>query len=103
MQKFTRAITREIDLAGERLAVTFDAQGISVRPVGSRKPPHAMSWGSFLRCLHSCATSEASADQVATAVRELRSAPTGSTAGSEQHSGGEAPAPAEHAGAPHPM
>ena len=35
MQKFTRAITREIEVGGERLALTFTEQGMSVRPVGS--------------------------------------------------------------------
>jgi cell wall assembly regulator SMI1 len=44
MQKFTRALTREIEVAGERLAVTLDAEGLTVRPVGSRRPPHTLSW-----------------------------------------------------------
>jgi cell wall assembly regulator SMI1 len=44
MQKFTRALTREIEVAGERLAVTLDEQGLTVRPVGSRRPPHTLSW-----------------------------------------------------------
>jgi hypothetical protein len=44
MQKFTRALTREIEVGGERLAVTLDADGLTVRPVGSRRPPHTLSW-----------------------------------------------------------
>jgi cell wall assembly regulator SMI1 len=44
MQQFTRALTREIQVAGERLAITFDNDGLSVRPVGSRRPPLALSW-----------------------------------------------------------
>jgi cell wall assembly regulator SMI1 len=44
MQQFTRALTREITVGGERLAVTFDKDGLSVRPVGSRRPPMALSW-----------------------------------------------------------
>jgi cell wall assembly regulator SMI1 len=44
MQQFTRALTREIQVGGERLAVTFDKDGLTIRPVGSRRPPHALSW-----------------------------------------------------------
>ena len=36
MQKFTRALTREIEIAGERFVVTLDAAGLAIRPVGSR-------------------------------------------------------------------
>src|SRR5262249_55873474 len=42
--KFTRALTREIEIGGERLAVTLDAGGVTVRPVGSRRPPHTLGW-----------------------------------------------------------
>jgi cell wall assembly regulator SMI1 len=48
MQKFTRPLTREIAVAGERLAVTLDAEGISVRLVGSRKPPHEITWSEVI-------------------------------------------------------
>jgi cell wall assembly regulator SMI1 len=44
MQKFTRALTREIEIGGERLAVTLDAGGVTIRPVGSRRPPHTLGW-----------------------------------------------------------
>jgi cell wall assembly regulator SMI1 len=44
MQKFTRALTREVEVGGERLAVTLDAGGVTVRPVGSRRPPHHLGW-----------------------------------------------------------
>jgi cell wall assembly regulator SMI1 len=50
MQKFTRPLTREIELAGERLALTFSDEGIAARPVGSRKPPREISWGAVV-CL----------------------------------------------------
>ena len=50
MQKFTRPLTREIELGGERLALTLSADGVVVRPVGSRKPPHEMSWDKLLLC-----------------------------------------------------
>jgi len=36
VQKFTRPITREVEIGSERLAFTFGEQGIAVRPVGSR-------------------------------------------------------------------
>jgi cell wall assembly regulator SMI1 len=52
MQKFTRALTREIEVSGERLAVTFSAEGLAMRPVGSRRPPHTMSWEAVV---HACA------------------------------------------------
>jgi cell wall assembly regulator SMI1 len=48
MQKFTRALTREIEVAGERLAVTLSAEGLSVRPVGSRRQPYTMSWAAWV-------------------------------------------------------
>jgi cell wall assembly regulator SMI1 len=47
MQKFTRALTREIEVGGERLALTLDGQGLWVRPVGGRKAPHTMSWAAL--------------------------------------------------------
>lgn len=48
MQKFTRALTREIEIAGERFAVTLDATGLTIRPVGSRRPPVALTWSEAL-------------------------------------------------------
>lgn len=48
MQKFTRPLTREIDVASERLALTLTDQGINVRLVGSRKAPWEFSWATVL-------------------------------------------------------
>lgn len=48
MQKFTRNITREITVAGERLALTLSEEGLSVRAVGTRRPPLQLSWGAAL-------------------------------------------------------
>jgi cell wall assembly regulator SMI1 len=48
VQKFTRSLTREIEIAGERLALTLSEQGLAVRPVGSRKPPRELSWAAIL-------------------------------------------------------
>lgn len=49
MQKFTRALKREIEIDGERLAITLDAEGVTIRPVGSRRPPHYMAWPAVVR------------------------------------------------------
>jgi cell wall assembly regulator SMI1 len=44
VQKFTRALTREVEIDGERVAITLSAEGVSIRPVGSRKPPRTLTW-----------------------------------------------------------
>jgi hypothetical protein len=72
VQKFTRALTREIEVGGERLAVTLSEQGLSFRVVGSRKPPHEMTWAA---CLVACTQGHEhppSHDQLETAVKALR-------------------------------
>jgi cell wall assembly regulator SMI1 len=51
MQQFTRPLTREIELGGQRLALTFSSQGIAVRPVGSRKAPHEISWAQLVSAM----------------------------------------------------
>src|SRR5262245_16731940 len=48
MQKFTRALTREIEVGGERLAVTLAEDGVTIRPVGPRRPPHQMGWAAVV-------------------------------------------------------
>ena len=55
MQQFTRNLTREIVVGGERLALTLSKEGLSVRPVGGRRPPHTMTWEEWL-CI--CVTGE---------------------------------------------
>src|SRR5260370_37733445 len=45
---FTRSLTREIEVGGERVAVTLDGTGVVLRPVGSRRPPHTATWASVL-------------------------------------------------------
>lgn len=72
MQQFTRALTREIEIAGERLAVTLSKEGLSVRPVGGRRPPYTMSWEA---CLHACVAGvgqEPAADRVQGALQAIR-------------------------------
>jgi hypothetical protein len=59
VQKFTRPLTREIELASGRLALTFTEQGIAVRPVGSRKPPWEVTWERILT--HVTSTHDAAA------------------------------------------
>ncbi|MCC6419132.1 MAG: SMI1/KNR4 family protein [Gemmataceae bacterium] len=71
MQKFTRPITREIELAGERLALALSADGISVRPVGSRAAPRQISWAAVL-CHLSGQAKEPDPEQLAAAVAGLR-------------------------------
>jgi cell wall assembly regulator SMI1 len=78
MQEFTRALTREIQVGGERLAVTFDKDGLSVRPVGSRRPPLSLSWEAVvLACTQQAAgppggAAPATAEQVDAALRTLK-------------------------------
>jgi cell wall assembly regulator SMI1 len=72
MQQFTRNLTREIEVGGERLAITLSKEGLSVRPVGGRRPPHTMSWAA---CLCACVSGngqEATAEQVEQAIRAIR-------------------------------
>jgi len=75
MQKFTRALTREIEVAGERLAVTFSEEGMTLRPVGSRRPPHTMSWDALVcACVEAHGGEQASAaEKVSEAVKTLKS------------------------------
>jgi cell wall assembly regulator SMI1 len=74
MQKFTRALTREIEVAGERLAVTFSEEGMTLRPVGSRRPPHTMSWDALVcACVQGHGAEQAcTAEQVSEAVKTLK-------------------------------
>jgi len=91
VQKFTRALTREIEVGGERLAVTLSEEGMSFRVVGSRKPPHEMTWAA---CLVACTQGHEqplSHDQLETAVKALR-------AGGKERPEKEKPAPPEPAG-----
>jgi cell wall assembly regulator SMI1 len=78
VQKFTRSLTREVELAGERLAFTLSEQGIAVRPVGSRKPPREISWARVLCDMAGKslpAGREPSPEELAEAVQHLKSAP----------------------------
>ena len=90
MQKFTRSLTREIEIGGERVAVTLDADGLVLRPVGARRPPHTLKWTGVL-C---AATANAipGPDQIAAAVEALKKG--AATASGAPAPAAEAPAPA---------
>jgi cell wall assembly regulator SMI1 len=98
VQKFTRPITREIELGGERLALTFTQEGISVRPVGSRKPPREMSWAAFLSALASSPGEPPGPEQVSAAVAALK----GGRAAPADNPPPAAPAPRAEAPPPPP-
>jgi cell wall assembly regulator SMI1 len=70
VQKFTRPLTREIELANERLALTLSNEGITVRLVGSRKEPYQLSWAEVLCAIsrQAEAAGAPSAEQVNAAV-----------------------------------
>jgi hypothetical protein len=98
VQKFTRPITREIEFSGLRLAVTFGEQGITVRPVGSRRPPREISWAAFLTYLTGPTASaghQPTPDEMAAAANAFKSSP-GSSRQSGDGSEGE-----EGTGTPH--
>jgi cell wall assembly regulator SMI1 len=95
MQKFTRALTREIEVAGERLAVTLSEKGLSVRPVGSRRPPYEMSWAAWI-CACTApgqANYEPTAEEAEAAVQTMKAGKV-ETPKAEKPAEPEAPAPA---------
>ncbi len=80
MQKFTRPLTREIEVAGERLALTLHDQGLSVRPVGSRKPPWEFPWATVLHQLIGSGTTvgpQPTAEQLAATLELLKKGQAG--------------------------
>jgi cell wall assembly regulator SMI1 len=73
MQQFTRSLTREIEVGGERLAVTLSKEGLSVRPVGGRRPPHGMSWEAWVcACVAHATGQEPTAEQVQESLKAVR-------------------------------
>jgi len=73
VQKFTRPLTREIELNGERLGLTLSATGLSVRPVGSRRPPLELGWDAVLCLLtRAGASGPPTTEEVAAALDALR-------------------------------
>jgi cell wall assembly regulator SMI1 len=94
MQQFTRALTREIQLAGERLALTFDKDGISIRPVGSRRPPRVVTWEEVvLTCLRPPdGEHKPTAEQVGAALKALKGGGERTRSSKSDEAAGEATA-----------
>jgi cell wall assembly regulator SMI1 len=91
VQKFTRPITREIELGGERLALTLDNDGISVRVVGTRnKPARRLSWAAVLGLLGrpKTAAAEPTAEEMAAAIKALKTGPAAEKAPATTAQGG---------------
>lgn len=73
MQQFTRALTREIVVGGERLAVTLSNEGLSVRPVGGRRPPHTMSWEAWVcACVAGTGSAAPTAEHIQETLKAVR-------------------------------
>jgi len=53
MQKLTRALTREIEVGGQRLAITLDAAGFSIAAADAQGQPRAMTWAAVVCALAS--------------------------------------------------
>ncbi len=102
MQKFTRALTREIEVGGERLAVTLSEEGLQVRVVGTRKTPYSMTWAACLCALTQGREHPPSEEEMAATVKALRAGvkEPAAPAKTEEPAPTETPAPAAHAPAP---
>jgi cell wall assembly regulator SMI1 len=75
VQKFTRALTREIELAGQRLKLTLDENGITISQVGSRRPPREISWAALIAQMSTAESREPDATALASALDSLKSGP----------------------------
>ncbi len=106
MQKFTRPITREVEFSGLRLAVTFAEQGITVRPVGSRRPPREISWAALFTYLtgRSAPIGQEPTSEEMTAAANAFKTPerSGHRAGDDEHSEANASPEGESASEPQP-
>jgi cell wall assembly regulator SMI1 len=91
MQQFTRALTREIEVGGERLALTLSKEGLSVRPVGGRRPPYNMSWEAWLCACVGGVGQEPPVEKIAEALEAVRS---GAPKAGEKSAASEKPAAA---------
>ncbi len=80
MQQFTRSLTREIEVGGERLALTLSKEGLSVRPVGGRRPPHTMTWEEWLcACVSGNAGQQPTTEQIQEVLQAVRAGAAKST------------------------
>jgi cell wall assembly regulator SMI1 len=71
MRSFTRTLTREIEVGGERLVLTLSKDGLSVRPVSGRRPPHTMSWPAWVCACVSGAGQEPTTEQLEQALKAV--------------------------------
>jgi len=72
VQKFTRPLTREIEVGGERLALSFSEKGITARPVGSRRPPWEIGWDALMCFLTGLGQQPCTPADVSAAVGKLK-------------------------------
>ncbi len=93
MQKFTRSLTREVEIEGERLAVTFSNDGLELRPVGSRRPPLTVSWAGLL-CTAVGPDAQPQGETVAQALHRLKHPPKPKKERTEPGSSPDAETPA---------
>jgi cell wall assembly regulator SMI1 len=78
VQKFTRALTREIELAGHRLKITLDEKGIALAPLGSRRPPREVSWAALvMQVLQGASEPEPGMRALAEAIEALKGSASG--------------------------
>jgi cell wall assembly regulator SMI1 len=79
MQKFTRALTREVEVAGVALGVTLDDKGLSFQPADAQQPALTLSWAGCLCAAAGMpsASSKPSAAEVTRALEALRGQPGG--------------------------
>jgi cell wall assembly regulator SMI1 len=96
MQQFTRELTREIVVGGERLVLTLSKEGLSVRPVGGRRPPYTMSWQA---CLCACVANAAAEPPQEQLLQTLKAIHAGAPKTAEK---ADEPAKTSHAEAPKP-
>ncbi|HEY7156660.1 MAG TPA: hypothetical protein VH575_22010, partial [Gemmataceae bacterium] len=71
MRQFTRNLTREVEVGGERLVLTLSKEGVSVRPLRGRRPPYKMSWGAWLCVCVADAGQEPTAEQIQQALQAM--------------------------------
>jgi cell wall assembly regulator SMI1 len=102
VQKFTRPLTREVEVGGERLALTLSDKGISVRPVGARKPPHEITWAALVAFVtrKRTAPGEPTTPELAAAVGALKAGAAPAPPAPPQAANPAPPSPAPVAASP---
>jgi hypothetical protein len=75
VMKFTKALNREIEIGGTRLALTLGDAGVSVRVVGTRKPPWEISWPQVMCHLTDSPDEAAASETIKNETRSRRIGP----------------------------